>query len=494
VAKRTRAQRPADRSAGLFGSSFSSLDIPAIYCGDNIDKLREMPSACVDLIYIDPPFNSNRNYEVFWPESGEKRRFDDRRKSTKAYIEYMQPRCIELARVLKPTGSFYYHCDWHACHYVKVMLDQIFGENNFQNEIAWKRFSAKNDAKRYGRGHDTIFFYTQSGRYTWNPEYGPFEEDYVEQNYRYVEKGTGRRYRLSDLTANKPGGDVDYEWQGMRPYKGRHWAYSREKMDKFLAEGRIVFRSTGMPVYKRYLDEMPGVPLQDIWTDIRLHAGSKERVGYPTQKPVPLLERIIRASSESDDIVLDAFCGCGTALVAAQNLGRRWVGIDISPTACGVMSERLKKECGLTEGEHFSLCNMPKTEEVLRKVPPFEFQNWAVVRLGGVQNRTKVKDMGIDGRIYPVSDMPKKQKGSLGFMDHWYPIQVKQKDKAGRPDIDSFEAVLHREDKTKGIFVSFDYTSDAVAEIGAFFRRTGKSIVALTVKQILDGDFAMRLV
>ena len=320
--KRTKAERIRVR-----GDAFAShADTQVIYCGDNLEKLRAMPAGLVDLIYIDPPFNSNRNYEVFWGETKEKRAFEDRHESTKAYIEFMRPRCVELHRVLKDTGSFYYHCDWHASHYVKVMLDQVFGENNFQNEIIWKRFSAKNDAVRYGRGHDAIFFYAKSKQYTWNPQYGPFEEGYVEENYRYTEEGTGRRYRLSDLTANKAGGDVDYAWHGMKPYKGRHWAYSREKMDQFLAEGRIVFRRTGMPVYKRYLDEMPGVPLQDVWTDIRLQAGSRERVGYPTQKPLPLLERIIKSSSDPDEIVLDAFCGCGTALVAAQKLERRWIG------------------------------------------------------------------------------------------------------------------------------------------------------------------------
>lgn len=401
-----------------------------------------------------------------------------------------------MFRVLALTGSFYFHCDWHASHYVKVMLDDIFGESAFQNEIIWKRFSAKNDATRYGRGHDAIFFYTKGKRYTWNPQYGPFEPDYVAENYRYVEEGTGRRYRLSDLTANKPGGDVDYEWHGVRPYKGRHWAYSRSKMDAFLAEGRIVFRRTGMPVYKRYLDEMPGVPLQDVWTDIRLHAGSKERIGYPTQKPVPLLERIITASSNPDDVVLDAFCGCGTALVAAHQLGRRWIGIDVSPTACRVMTERLVRLCHLKEGTHFRVVGMPFEEKTLRRMPPFEFENWAVVALGGIPNRAKVGDKGIDGRIFPVRAMPAKPKKGrqLNIMDDWYPIQVKQSDKIGRPDVDSFEAVLMREDRPKGFMVGVAYTSDAEREIDAFFRRSGRAIVPLTVREILDDELGRKLV
>ena len=203
-----------------------------------------------------------------------------------AYLVMMTARVIELHRVLKPSGSLYLHCDPTASHYLKVLMDAVFTPMNFRNEITWKRFSAKNDPNRYGRSHDVILFYTKGAVFTWNPQYGPFEEDYVAENYRYVEEGSDgrpRRYRLGDLTANKPGGDVDYEWHGMRPYKGRHWAYSRANLDRFLADGRIVFRRTGMPVYKRDLDEQAGVPLQDVWTDIRLHAGSNERLGYATQ-------------------------------------------------------------------------------------------------------------------------------------------------------------------------------------------------------------------
>ncbi|QEL20437.1 DNA methyltransferase [Limnoglobus roseus] len=468
----------------------STLDAQSIFLGDNLDVLKGIPNKSVDLIYIDPPFNSDRNYEVFWGDKKELRTFDDRHGSTGAYIDFMRPRCLELARVLKPTGSFYYHCDWHASHYVKVMLDQIFGENNFQNEIVWKRFSAKNDAVRYGRGHDAIFFYTGSKAYTWNPKYGPFEPDYVEQNYRYTEEGTGRRYRLSDLTANKGGGDVDYEWHGMLPYKGRHWAYSREKMDQFLEEGRIVFRKTGMPVYKRYLDEMPGVPLQDVWTDIRLHAGAKERIGWPTQKPLPLLKRIIEASSNPDDIVLDAFCGCGTALVAAQNLGRRWIGIDVSPTACRVMADRLTSVCHLKEDRDFRVIGMEFDPVALRRMPPFEFENWAVISLGGVPNRAKVGDKGIDGRIYPTHALPKKAKKprQMTIFDNWYPIQVKQTDKIGRPDVDQFEAVMVRENRPKGFMVGFEYTSDARREIDRFLRSAKRAIIPVTVEQILDAD------
>jgi len=249
---------------------------------------------------------------------------------------------------------------------------------------------------------------------------------------------------------------------------------------------------------------MPGIPLQTFWDDVDpVISGSEERLGYPTQKPLALLERIIKASSNPNDIVLDAFCGCGTALVAAETLGRQWIGIDISPTACRVMAKRLRDVCKLREdetlwrgGRGFVVRDLPWTIEKLRQLPPFEFENWAVIALGGIPNKAQVGDMGIDGRIFPVSAAPAKRgaaTGELDFMDVWYPIQVKQKDRVGRPDIDSFEAVMTREDRTKGFFVGFDYSADALREIDAFFRKSGKVIVALTVREILDEQLAKKL-
>ncbi len=486
------------------------LDTRVIYCGDNLEQLKKLPDACVDLIYIDPPFNSNRNYEVFWGETKEKRAFADRHASTAAYIEFMRPRCVELHRVLKPTGSFYYHCDWHASHYVKVMLDQIFGENFFQNEIVWKRSDSHNDAKQgaqhFGRVHDSIFFYTNSDNFAFNTTYNPLPESTVEKWYRHVEPTTGRRYNLDNLTASKPGGDTKYEFHGVKPPQGRYWAYSKEKMEKMFQDGRIVITATGKAYFKRYLDESKGVPLSSWWDDISMLRGfsaSKERLGYPTQKPLALLERIIKASSNENDIVLDAFCGCGTALVAAQNLKRQWIGLDVSPTACRVMAKRLRDVCGLQEdealwktGRGFIIRDLPWTEAKLREIPPFEFENWAVIALGGIPNKTKVGDMGVDGRIYPIAAADERQKvaeGALSFMDDWYPIQVKQRDKAGRPDMDSFEAAMMRFDRKKGFFIAFDYSSDALTEVDAFFRRSGKVIIPLTVREILDEEIARKL-
>jgi DNA modification methylase len=421
----------------------SLIDTRVIYCGDNLDQLRKQPDSCIDLIYIDPPFNSNRNYEVFWGETKEKRSFEDRHESTQAYIEFMRPRCVELARVLKETGSFYYHCDWHASHYIKVMLDQIFSENNFQNEIVWVYQTGGASKQRYARKHDVILFYSKSGKFTFNSD--EIREPRTEKSMKRAQNPIGARITADDT------------------------------------------------------DKLP----TDVFQIPALNPMAKERLGYPTQKPIALLDRIIKASSNPNDVVLDAFCGCGTALVSAQNLGRQWIGIDMSPTACLVMAKRLRNICRLHEGENywqsgngFVVRDLPWTEKQLRAIPPFEFENWAVIALGGIPNKVQVGDMGIDGRIYPVSSMPKKsgkKAGELDFMDEWYPIQVKQKDKAGRPDIDMFETAMMRENRKKGFFVSFEFSSDALREVDAFFRREHRIIVPFTVKEILDERIAQKL-
>jgi hypothetical protein len=228
-----------------------------------------------------------------------------------------------------------------------------------------------------------------------------------------------------------------------------------------------------------------------------VQAAAREKTGYPTQKPLKLLERIIGISSKEGDVVLDAFCGCGTALVAAQNMGRQWIGIDVSPTACRVMAKRLRDACGLSESEAlwrahrgFVVRDLPWTEERLRKLPPFEFENWAVVAIGGLPNKSKVGDMGIDGRIFPVTSLPKMRAPGdrLAFMDDWFPVQVKQRDKVGRPDIDSFEAVLTREDRDLGFFVAFDYTADAEREVRRFQARSGREIRLLRVPELIAMD------
>lgn len=497
-----------------------------IYCGDNLQKLRELPDECIDLIYIDPPFNSNRNYEVFWGDAKEKRAFEDRFGAVEHYIHWMRPRIMELYRVLRKTGSFYYHCDIHANAYIRIMLDQVFGFNMCRNEIVWKRTSAHSGAKRYGPVHDVIYFYTKSDTYTWNDCYQPYDEEYAATFFE-MRDPDGKRWKRGDLTG--PGirsGDSGLPWRGVDPTaRGRHWQPASYLYDKFrtltgeeLGQYPLLERldrldklglihwplkHEGMPRYKCYLEDMPGIPLQSVWTDIRpIHNLAQERLGFPTQKPLPLLERILRSSSNEGDVVLDAFCGCGTSLHAAQILKRRWIGIDISPTACRVMAQRLVSECKLIEGRDFWVRDLPKTAAELRKYPPFEFENWAVNALNtvlvnghAIANRAQVGDMGIDGRIYPATMAKEKKVGFdlFGESDRWFPVQVKQKDKAGRPDIDSFETAMQRQGRDRGFFISFDFTRDAHQEIARAKREMNLFIVPITVDEILNEEVQYRV-
>ncbi|MCK4872218.1 MAG: restriction endonuclease [Phycisphaerales bacterium] len=494
--KKTEEHAPAVAK----GKPSALIDTRIVHCGDCLEQLRTLPDGCVDLIYIDPPFNSNRNYEVFWGETKEKRAFDDRHASTAAYIDYMRPRCVELARVLKRTGSFYYHCDWHASHYVKVMLDQILGENNFRSDIVWRRTNAKGLAfKGFPNNHDNIFYYTGPDTFTWNRPFKEYDPDYIKQFYRYIEDETGRRYRLSDLTnpnPNRP--NLTYEWNGHK----RVWRWTKDRMQEAHDKGIIYYSSTGLASQKRYLDEMKGMPVDTVWEDILpVQAQASERLGYPTQKPLALLDRIIKASSNPNDIVLDAFCGCGTALVAAQNLGRQWIGVDVSPTACRVMAKRLRDVCKMREddmlwqvGRGFIVRGLPWTIEKLKAIPHFEFENWAVIALGGIPNKVQVGDMGIDGRIFPVGSKPADTDSM--FAEDWFPVQVKQSEKVGRPEIDKFEAVMEREGsggRQRGFFVAFSYTKNAEQECAAFHKRTGRIIKLLTVQEILDEEHVQKM-
>jgi DNA modification methylase len=410
------------------------METNVIYCGDNLEVLpKYIDSDSVDLIYIDPPFNTNRKYEVFWGEAVERRAFDDRYGNAMVYLDWMRPRLAQLYRVLKSTGSFYYHCDWHASHYLKVELDRIFGFDNFRNEIVWsyRRWPVKMSA--YQRMHDTVLFYTKSGHYTFNTVFEPASESFLKRF-----KGSGNR----------------------------------------LDPGETRKRATGKPT--------PGMPLRDVW-DISIVAGSsKERLGYPTQKPLALLEQVIKGSSDEAQIVLDAFCGCGTTLEAAAKLKRRWIGIDFSPTACRVMVKRLQDRLGLKEGVDFTVKDLPKTEEELRRMPHFEFQNWAVIALGGVPQHVKVHDYGIDGWLYPADEPRAKPSRDDMFAAHYYPIQVKQQDRAGRPDIDKFETAMRREKRVRGYFVAFGFSADAIREIRRANRQDGLDIRPITVKELLE--------
>ena len=409
------------------------LETNIIYCGDCLVKLKDIPDDSIDLIYIDPPFSSNRNYVAFWQEQ-EKRHFEDRFENVRAYIDYMTPRLKELYRVLKSTGSFYYHCDWHASHYIKGLLDSdyLFGYPNFRNEIIWSYKTGGVSKRWFARKHDSILFYTKSSKYNFNVQY---YKSWQRKKYNYSEKYP--------------------EYYDEKEKRWYHLAVCR-----------------------------------DVWDDIYvIGTENKERLGYPTQKPESLLKRIIKVSSNEGDIVLDAFCGCGSTLIAAQREKRRWVGIDISPTACRVMANRLRSFFGLKEGIDFYVRDLPKTIEELRQYPAFEFQNWAVNALGGVPSKVKVRNGGIDGKLYPVEDLRKEKIEGIdlfGDIDRYIPIQVKRTDQVGRPDIENFEVAIKRDKRNRGIFVGFSFSRDAEKEIRRAEREEGLEIEPIKVSEILE--------
>ena len=421
------------------------MDSNSLYYGDNLDILRRyVRDESADLIYLDPPFNSNQTYNVLFQEKdgsqsasqikafGDTWHWDETAARSYeetveaggqvaeamqafrkllgtndmlAYMSMMAPRLVELRRVLKPTGSLYLHCDPTASHFLKLLMDAVFGIANFRTEIIWKRTSAHSDTKQgrqqHGRIHDVLLFYTKTDDWNWNPVYTEYDREYVENFYRFVEPD-GRRYGLWDLTG--PGGaakgNPSYEVMGVRKY----WRYTQEKMSELIAQGRVVQANPGsVPRYKRYLDEMPGVPLQDLWGDIKpIGSRAAERLGYPTQKPVALLERIIQASSNEGDTVLDPFCGCGTTIAAAQKLDRRWIGIDITQLAISLIRYRLEDSFG--EDCRFEVIGEPTSlpdATALAEQDPYQFQWWT---LGLVKARPadekKGADRGIDGRRY----------------------------------------------------------------------------------------------
>jgi len=380
-----------------------------LVCGDNLVELPTMEKESVDLIYVDPPFFSNRNYEIIWGDEAEIRSFEDRWEGgINVYVDWMKQRVMELYRVLKPTGSFYLHCDWHAGHYLKVMCDEVFGKNNFQNEVVWCYRTGGASKKRWSRKHDTIFFYTKSQTYAFHPD--------KERVY--------------------------YDKPFFTDQKDEHGKY--------------------------YADVLP----VDWWQVKAVINVSKERFGYPTQKPEALLEKIINTSSNKGDLVLDAFCGCGTTLSVAQRLGRRWIGIDISPSAIALIKNRLSN-LGLSEKD-IEIIGMPKRVGDLKKFKPYEFQYWVIHELHGEPSSKKTGDMGIDG---------------FSLFNH-YPIQVKQQDGVGRNVIDNFETALRRYCKVprkviQGYVVALSFTKGAYEEV-ARVKKEGVDINLITAQDILD--------
>ena len=518
-----------------------------LYYGDNLEVLRKhIKDETVDLCYIDPPFNSKRNYNQIYNNVGTEDRaqaqafvdtwtWDEqanegfseilandtgrfasqtvdlirglapvlKKGSLLAYLVSMTLRITEIHRVLKPTGSFYLHCDPTASHYLKIVLDAIFVANggDYRNEISWKRSSAHNDAKQgrkqCGQIHDVILFYTKSNNYTWNTLYTSYEDKYTEAFYKYIDDD-GRRYRLDNLTAAKPGGDVSYDFHGTKPYKGRFWAYSRENMEKYKAEGRLYFpKNGGTPSYKRYLDEMPGVSLQDMWTDISsISSQAAERLGYPTQKPEALLERIINASTNPGDVVLDAYCGCGTTVAVAERLRRNWIGVDITYQSIALILRRLTDSYGKETADAVKLSGVPrdmdsaralalKKDDRVRK----EFEKWAVLSYSNnraIINDKKGGDGGIDGMAYFLTG--KDENAKIVF-------QVKS-GHVGRGDIAKLNSDRQREGAELAIFLTLEEPTkpmkDEANGVGLYLhplmQKNYPCIQIVTIREMIEED------
>ena len=484
-----------------------------LYYGDNLDILRNreyFPDACVDLIYLDPPFNSNRNYNVlFKSESGADSEaqitaFEDTwhwgptaeatyedliegapakvsmaidallnligRNQMMAYLVMMTARLVELHRVLKPTGSLYLHCDPTASHYLKIVLDAVFGAVYFKNELIWKRTSAHNDASRFGKIHDVILYYSRAESPTWLNIYQPYDEEYIEKYYRYRDED-GRRWMSDNLSASGlSGGGYEYDWKGIV----RVWRCPIETMKKLEADDRLYYTKNGIVRRKRYLDESKGQLTNDLWTDIEaLRSWHKERLGYPTQKPEALLERIIRASSNEGDTVLDPFCGCGTAIAAAHKLDRTWIGIDITHLSIALQKYRLQDMFELRSGVDYEVIGEPATVDAARELARdsanegrYQFEWWALSLLrakpvggsAGSRRGRKGADAGIDGVINFFDEDERGRKKPQTVI-----VQVKSGAvKAG--DIRDLKGVLERENAAIGAFVTLEKPSQAMVK------------------------------
>jgi site-specific DNA-methyltransferase (adenine-specific) len=458
-----------------------------LYFGDNLGILREhIPVASVDLIYLDPPFNSKATYNMLFKEPGGEQSpaqiaaFEDTWRwgpesdqafhdvmtlgpkiladlmeslraflgvnNMMAYLIMMAVRLVEMHRVLKPTGSLYLHCDPTASHYLKLILDAIFGVRYFRNEIIWKRTSGHSDARRYGRVHDTILYYSRGNDFTWNLSHQTYDPSYIEQYYRYQDTD-GRRWMSGDLSAaGLTGGGYEYEWQGIK----RVWRCPVSAMERLEQEGRIFYTKNGIPRLKRYLDESGGLPVQDIWTDIEaLRSWHKERLEYPTQKPETLLERIIRTSSNEGDLVLDPFCGCGTAVAVAERLKRRWIGIDITHLAIALIKQRLF-DTFEAEGSPYEVIGEPvdiPSAEALAQQNRHEFERWALglVYARPAKEKMKGADAGIDGVIHFTDDSRGKYKKII--------IQVKS-GQVSVSQVRDLKGVMEREKAVIGVLIT----------------------------------------
>jgi DNA modification methylase len=495
-----------------------------LYYGDNLEILRKhIADKSVDLIYLDPPFNSQATYNVLfraptgqqsqaqieafedtwhWNEHAE-RAFDEvmtgdntdvsemlramraflKENDVLAYITMMAVRLLELHRVMKPTSSLYLHCDPTASHYLKMLLDAVFAPANFRNEISWRRSNPKSHGKiNFPNCRDIIFRYTKTDQFTFNKIFGEHDPSYVEKAYKYTDED-GRSYRLLPLlnpNDNRP--NLTYEFLGVK----RVWRWTRQRMQKAYQDGLVVQLKPGaVPQYKKYLDESEGRTITNDWHDIK-PIGASEELGYPTQKPLALLERIIQASSDRGDVVLDPFCGCGTTIHAAQKLGRRWIGIDITHLAISLIEKRLNDAF---PGIKYEVHGTPKDlggAQALAHADKYQFQWWAVSLVNAVPYGGKKKgaDTGIDGHIYFKPDGKVTEKAV---------VSVKSGANVSVAMIRDLAHVTDRENAKAGVFITLaEPTGPMKTEaIKAGFYETehGKfpKIQILTVRELFAG-------
>jgi DNA modification methylase len=436
------------------------VETSTLYCDDNLHRLRGFPAGCIDLIYLDPPFFSNRTYEVVWGDEAEVRSFEDRWEGgIDQYVGWMRPRVEEMHRVLRAGGSLFLHCDWHASHHLRVLLDRVFGDGRagFRNEIVWHYGGrgAKAIANQYPRNHDVLLWYSKGDGWTYNRQHTETLLTTTQaRSAGYRTDEAGRWFKTA------PRGD-----------------YTDDSVAALEREGRIHRTRTGNVRVKYFLEQRGGQVVErklvgDVWNDIAdaMHMPVEERLGYPTQKPLALLRRVIETASNPGDVVLDPFCGCGTAVAAAHETNRRWVGIDICPTAIGVMRRRLDKV-----GVAPRIVGLPTTEAELRFLRPYEFENWVIQQVSGTPSPRRSGDMGIAGYTFMYQE----------------PIQVERSDKIDRPVVDSFETAVERSGKGVGYIVAFGFTRGAYEE-AARARRAGKATVVLvTVADLLHAREAM---
>lgn len=450
--------------------------------GDCLEVICKIETESIDLIYLDPPFFSNRNYEIIWGDEGETRSFEDRwAGGIDHYIAWLRERVQEMYRVLKPTGSIFLHCDWHANAYIRVfILDKIFGENNFRGEIIWKRTTAHNTTtKKLGVIVDSIFWYSKSQKFEFHtPRALVHEGKYVDSQYKFLDSN-GRRYRLHSIERNPALGtrpNLIYEYKGYTPKYG--WMMERRKLENLDNDGKLHWSSRGTPQRKIFLDEVEKPLVGNLWDDIPNVQSSKEKIGYPTQKPEALLERIITMASNEGDVVLDAFVGGGTTVVVADRLKRNWIGIDQSVAAIKVSDLRVSKQTSLFS-EPFVVQLHKYAYETLRYQEAFAFESWIIEQYGGTANVRQRGDLGLDGRTTDGK-----------------PIQVKRSDNVGRNMVDNFKSACERYNKTLfdqnkangetvGVIIAFSFGKGAMQEVARLKNHENVIIQLVTVEDIV---------